>query len=193
MNCRANPALVKLESKRLQHAIQGPLCGVAKVKEETEDKTFVFLREVVRHSCSFHCKCYLLHVINLLLNYSQSQRMPISNIIQPCVFAVLAVDETRTNPTEALPAPSWSLGPLRPAHTPEAPWPGGRRSIALLSIVLVRIGVDAVPSDHKTGEVVHQAGRFHLNADAILAKVSNNSIASSGVFDKCVLPDAMVQ
>lgn len=41
MICRANPALVKLESKRPQHTIQGLLCGVAEVKEEAKDKTVI--------------------------------------------------------------------------------------------------------------------------------------------------------
>jgi hypothetical protein len=56
----------------------------------------------------------------------------------------------------------------------------------LPSIVLVRIGVVADPSDHKTWEVIHPASRFHLKADTILADVSNNPIASRGVFDKRV-------
>jgi hypothetical protein len=49
MNC-TNPALVKLESKRPQHAIQGLLCGVTKVKEEAEDKTVIPLRQMIKHS-----------------------------------------------------------------------------------------------------------------------------------------------
>lgn len=53
-------------------------------------------------------------------------------------------------------------------------------------IVLVRIGVVADPSNHKTGKVVYQARRFYLKADIILAEISNNPIANSGVFDKCV-------
>lgn len=54
------------------------------------------------------------------------------------------------------------------------------------SIILVRIGVVADPSNHKTGKVVHQASRFHLKADAILTKVSNNPITHSGVVDERV-------
>ncbi|KAJ6118823.1 hypothetical protein N7471_013443 [Penicillium samsonianum] len=49
----------------------------------------------------------------------------------------------------------------------------------------------ADPSDIQTGKAVHQAHRFYLKADAILAKVSNNPIARSRIFDD-VLPDAMV-
>jgi hypothetical protein len=37
-------------SKRPQHAIQGLLCGVAKVKEEPDDKTVVSLHEIIKHS-----------------------------------------------------------------------------------------------------------------------------------------------
>jgi hypothetical protein len=50
----------------------------------------------------------------------------------------------------------------------------------------VGIGVVADPSDRKTGKVVHQAGHFHLKADPVLAKVSNNPIVRSGVFDERV-------
>ncbi|KAJ5228476.1 hypothetical protein N7489_009184 [Penicillium chrysogenum] len=50
MACRANPALVKLESKRPQYAIQGLLWSVLKVKEEVEDRTVVFLREMMKYS-----------------------------------------------------------------------------------------------------------------------------------------------
>jgi hypothetical protein len=56
----------------------------------------------------------------------------------------------------------------------------------LLSIVLVRIGIVADPSDHKAGKVVYQAGRFYLKADTILANISNNPIARSGISNKCV-------
>ena len=45
------------------------------------------------------------------------------------------------------------------------------------------IGVVADPSDHETREVVHQAGRLHLKADAVLPNVSQNPIARMGVFD----------
>ena len=48
------------------------------------------------------------------------------------------------------------------------------------------IGVVADSSDHKTRKVIHQAGRFHLKADAILTEISNNLIAHSGLFNKCV-------
>ena len=63
---------------------------------------------------------------------------------------------------------------------------GGGRGVALPSIVLVRIGVVVDTSDHKTGKVVHWAGRFYLQADTILADIGNNLIARSGVFNKRV-------
>jgi hypothetical protein len=47
---RISPALVKLESKRPQHAVHGLLCRVAKVKEEAEDTTVVSLCEMIQHS-----------------------------------------------------------------------------------------------------------------------------------------------
>jgi hypothetical protein len=56
----------------------------------------------------------------------------------------------------------------------------------LPSIVLVGIGVVADPSDHETGKMVHQTCGFRLKADAILADISKNEIARSGVCDKCV-------
>ena len=51
-------------------------------------------------------------------------------------------------------------------------------------IVLIGIGVVADLSDHKTGKVVHQTGRFHLEADTTLPNVSHNPVACSNIFNK---------
>jgi hypothetical protein len=47
INYRANPALVKLESKRAQHAISGLLYSVTKVKKEAKGKTVVPTQEMI--------------------------------------------------------------------------------------------------------------------------------------------------
>ncbi len=57
------------------------------------------------------------------------------------------------------------------------------RGIPLPSIILVGIGIVADPSDHEAREMVHQAGCFHLKADAVLPDVSENPVARTGVFD----------
>jgi hypothetical protein len=48
MSCRVNPTLVKLESKRPQHAFIGLFFGVVKVKEEIENWADVFLRKIIK-------------------------------------------------------------------------------------------------------------------------------------------------
>ena len=62
-------------------------------------------------SSSFCCDCRLPHAVNLLLDYSQSGLIVSSNVIWSHVIASLAMNETTTNLTVTLPAPSWSLGP----------------------------------------------------------------------------------